>query len=437
MLWRNLLRWLVLAILVSILMLAGFITACTPVRHLLVTADPSPSGPSPKPNLFASLPSQDDERLDAWEARRLELLDALDEIYYGAPPQSASVRRVGEDRSFGSGSQPGDRRLRTLEITADGGKPQRLTLAIITPSSDTSMRGVFLLPYECGLRSALRDPSLPPPAGFTPGYCNADGMLADLIGPMFGEWVGGPPVDWLLERGYAIAAWHESDIAPDSAALHDAALERLGLDPAAYDRPGTVSLWAWTISRVADAISADPEFADLPLVTMGHSRRGKAVLLAAARDRRIDVAIAHQAGTAGGALHGDGVGEPVASITQSYPHWFVPGYAGYAADEASIPVDQHALIALVAPRALLLGNAWRDSWADPSGAWRAMQAADPAWTLYGAQGLLQTRMADIKLSGTLAMHIRPGTHGVTSEDWLAFLAFADAHTANTVQATQP
>ncbi len=428
--WTLLLRRLLWLILLLVVGLASFVAACTPARHLLVTADPTPTGEPPAPELFSNLSGSLEDQRAAWEERRIDLQATLDSTIYGAAPDTAEVRANGTDQPFGAPTLSGDRRLRELQIILQDGEPLSLDLALITPDDDAPLRGVFLLPYECGLRSALRDSSLPEPTGYTPGYCNADGLLADLIGPMFGEWVGGPPVDWVLERGYGIAAWHESDIAPDNPRLHAEALSRLGVAPEADDRPGSVSLWAWTISRVIDGLEADPQFSDLPMITMGHSRRGKAVLLAAARDRRIDVTIAHQAGTAGGALHGDGVGEPIAAITESYPHWFTPAYANYGEDESALPVEQHALIALAAPNAVLLGNAWRDTWADPAGAWRAAEAASAAWPLYGETGLLQARMGEMNPEGHLAMHIRGGTHGVTGDDWRAFLDFADAHTAS-------
>jgi hypothetical protein len=430
MTWFPLFRRLLLLVALLGVMLAGFVAACTPARHLLATADPTPAGPPAQPALFEALPDLAEDRRIAWESGRPALQSALDTVFYGAEPPAAAVRAVGEDTPFGAPDTPGVRRLRTLELSLEGAAPLSLQLALITPDQPAALRGVFLLPNECGLKTALRDETLPEPSGFTPGYCSAEGFLADLIGPLFGKWVAGPPVDWLLERGYAIAAWHESDIAPDSAALHPQSLEQLGLDPAAEDRPGTVSLWAWTISRVADALRADPDFADAPLLTMGHSRRGKAVLLAAARDPRLSVTIAHQAGTGGGSLHGDGVGEPISAITASYPHWFVPAYADYGDDESALPIDQHALIALAAPRAVLLGNAWRDTWSDPAGAWRAAQAASEAWSLYDTPGLTQQRLADLDVSGRLAVHIRGGTHGVTGADWQAFLDFADAHTGD-------
>jgi hypothetical protein len=426
--WSVLIRRLVLLFGLLVSMLVGFTAACTPARHLLATADPTPMGPPPHPDLFTALPGDTGERLARWEAGRPALLAQLDATLYGASPADAAVASAGPAADFGAEGARGVRTLQALELTLPDEARVRLDLALITPEVGAPVRGIFLIPNECGLRAALRDETLPEPQGYTPGYCNAEGLLADLIGPMFGPWVAGPPVDWLLDRGYAIAAWHESDVAPDSARLHAESLKRLGLDPRADGRPGTISLWAWTLSRVADALRADPRFAETPLLTMGHSRRGKAVLLAAARDERFAVTIAHQAGTGGASLHGDGVGEPISAITRSYPHWFAAQYARYGGNESDLPIDQHALIALAAPRAVLLGNAWRDTWSDPAGAWRAAQAASPAWDIYGAPGLAQARLASMDTSGRLAVHIRTGTHGVTDADWRAFLDFADAHT---------
>ena len=75
---------------------------------------------------------------------------------------------------------------------------------------------------------------------------------------------------------------------------------------------------------------------------------------------------------------------------------------------------------------MLLGNSRRDVWSDPAGAWRAAEAASPVWTLYGVDGLNQTRLHEIDVSGHIAYHIRPATHGVRAADWDAFLDFLDA-----------
>ena len=413
----------------SLALAAGLAGACTPVRHLLTTADPLAMGPQARPPLFENLPAAGPARRAAWARERAVLLDQLEATLYGRPPPDPEIRSLSPWRTIAASQAPGRRAVSRVEITPAGGAALDLQLALVTPETGAPVRGLVLVPSECGLQAALHDPAMPAPDGYTPGYCDAEGWLAALIGPVFGEWISGPPVARLLDRGYAVAAWHESDIAPDSAALHDDSLRELGLDPDAPDRPGAVALWAWTLSAVIDALRAEPRFAEVPVIAYGHSRRGKAVLLAAARDARIAITLAHQSGTGGAALHGDGVGESVAAITDSYPHWFAPRYADYAGREDALPIDQHALLALIAPRAVLLGGAWRDTWSDPAGAFRAAEAASKAWTIYDAPGLIQTRLTDFQPGGGIAHHIRPGLHGVTDADWDAFLDFMDAHTA--------
>lgn len=429
MISRALFRRLALLAVLLLALLAGVASACTPMRHILTTADPLAMGAPARPDLFESLPDAPEARLAAWRAGRAALHARLNAAIYGAAPPGPVRLSAGEWRPHSDSTQPGRRSLSRVEIAMADGSPLTLDLALVMPAPEIALRGVVLAPSECGLQAVLHDPALPSPDGFTPGYCDAEGgLLWDMIGGLFGEWISGPPVSQLLARGYAVAAWHESDIAPDSAALHSQSLENLGLDASAADRPGAVSLWAWTISRAVDALRADPRFSDTPLIAYGHSRRGKAVLLAAARDERIAITLAHQSGTGGAALHGDGVGEPIAAVTEAYPHWFAPAYASYGGREDALPIDQHGLIALVAPRAVLLGAAWRDTWSDPAGAFRAAEAASPAWRLHGQAGLVQPRLEAFDPSGGIASHIRPGTHGVSQADWDAFMAFMDAHT---------
>jgi len=138
--------------------------------------------------------------------------------------------------------------------------------------------------------------------------------------------------------------------------------------------------------------------------------------------------ISHQSGTGGASLNKRKKGESIEDITGQYPHWFSKTYAGYAGREEELPIDQHHLLALIAPRPILLGNARRDVWSDPNGALKAAIGADPVWKLYGAdKGLRQQRYKPFNPDADLSLWIRSGTHGVVKEDWPAFLEFLDAH----------
>jgi len=121
-------------------------------------------------------------------------------------------------------------------------------------------------------------------------------------------------------------------------------------------------------------------------------------------------------------------GESIAEITEIYPHWFAQSYAEFADREEHMPLDQHALIALIAPRPLFLGNARRDVWSDPNGAFKAAIGATPVYNLYKKQGLNQDKLRPFIAGADISFHLRPGTHGIVKEDWPAFLAFLDAHT---------
>ena len=132
-----------------------------------------------------------------------------------------------------------------------------------------------------------------------------------------------------------------------------------------------------------------------------------------------------QAGKGGATLTRSYAGETVKQLTASYPHWFSPSYAAYADREGDAPVDQHQLIALAAPRPLLLGNGWKDVWSDPNGSFRAAQGADPVYELLGAEGLAQTGLKDTKARGEIDFFIREGGHGVRVSDWDYMLDWLD------------
>lgn len=411
--------------------LAVWVSACTPARHLIMTADRHARGPAASPPLMAPGFGQDAvSSLAGWQARRPALLAALDEHIYGAAPPLARVRLTASTLVDAAAYQGTARIERhALEIILEDGRTVTQTLALVLPANASGPLPVILVASDCGIDAALGTDGVGAPDAFRHGYCEAGGFLSPVAGFVFGDHVLSPPVADILARGYALAVWHESGIGPDSPGLHAASLERLGLDPDAPDRPGLISLWAWMMSRVADHLAADDRLLPEGLILYGHSRRAKAVLLAAARDRRFAMVLALQPGTGGGALHGDGVGEPVASITQTYPHWFSRRYADYAADETALPVDAHHLLALIAPRPVLLGGAMRDTWSDPAGAFRAAQGARPAWALYAADEPWQAQMDAFEPASRLAIHMRGGLHGVRASDWRAMLDFADAHRA--------
>ncbi len=162
---------------------------------------------------------------------------------------------------------------------------------------------------------------------------------------------------------------------------------------------------------------------------MGHSRNGKAALLAAAFDERIALVIPHQAGCGGTAPSRGTVGETVKKINDSFPHWFNDTFPEFNEQVDRLPFDQHCLIALVAPRPVLLSNAVEDTWANPQGQFEMLQAAAPVYRLLDVEGLSAERMpgVGVLVDSRLGYYIRPGRHSTTPADWQVFREYVDKH----------
>ena len=243
---------------------------------------------------------------------------------------------------------------------------------------------------------------------------------------IFGEFIMGPPYEQLLARGYGVAIIYPGEVAPDYAEGARPALDRLAAALGADTQWGVIAAWAWLYSSMDRILGADPRIDGDRIAAWGHSRNGKSAILAAAFDTEIDAVLSLQSGTGGATLNRSHNGETIGQITETYPHWFAAAYAGWDGREADMPVDQHQLLALIAPRPVLIGNARRDQWSDPQGAWAAAQGADPAWEAHGTAGLDQTGYVELNPEAPLAFYMRNGLHGVHQQDWDAALDFLDA-----------
>jgi hypothetical protein len=200
-----------------------------------------------------------------------------------------------------------------------------------------------------------------------------------------------------------------------------------------YARPdeltwGALSAWAWSGSRAVDYFQTDPDIDTTQIAVIGHSRGGKTSLWAGAQDSRFALVCVNDAGEGGPALSRRNFGEDNAAINRSFPHWFAPKYATYAGKENTLPVDQHELVALVAPRGYHGADAANDLWADPRGSWLALVEASKVWALYGEEVLRDAMplVNDLLICGPMAYHIRQGGHGLTLFDWKLYLDHADS-----------
>lgn len=296
-----------------------------------------------------------------------------------------------------------------------GGAAREVDLVLVLPV-DQSSAPIIISENFCPNNDVIPLPGVcaPENVGFS---CSGGGVAGALMNYVFGRYIVSPPLKDILDRGYGFAALYPSQFVPDQRDAGRAAIA--SLFPDHPNRPGALAIWSNLFDVAARTITA--EFGERPMIAYGHSRFGKTALLAGAWSDNIDAVIAHQSGTLGASALDDKVGEPIDALLNSYPQWAGPGLSRYRDRPNSLPVRPAHLLALTGDKPILLGNARRDVWSDP---WGAFKEAKSAWAeSFAARGPSDFRPQDQK-----AYWLRPGTHGVVKEDWPAFLNFLDENT---------
>jgi len=239
-------------------------------------------------------------------------------------------------------------------------------------------------------------------------------------------------VESVVARGYATVSMYYGDLCEDrneGLTKDVAALFGTGaVNERKPDAWGAIGIWAWGLSRALDYLASDPEVDAKRVAVHGHSRLGKTALWAGAQDERFAYVISNDSGCGGAALSMRDYGETVERINTSFPFWFARNFRAYNARESALPVDQHELIALIAPRPVHVASAEDDKWADPYGEFLAAKHAGPVYALFGKKGLGTATMPAVNqplLGDAVAYHIRTGKHDITPYDWARYLDFAD------------
>jgi hypothetical protein len=237
------------------------------------------------------------------------------------------------------------------------------------------------------------------------------------------------PAEMVIDSGYAIAAIQVADLAPDDKEKYVNGVLQLYPDQLTKDNGmKAIGAWAWGASRVMDYFETDKDIDSKRVAVVGHSRGGKASLWVAANDQRFAICVTNCSGNTGAALARRQFGERINRINASFPHWFNNNYKKYNNNENALPVDQHMLISLVAPRPLYATNASKDLWADPTGTFLSLKNAEKVYALYGIKSNLPANPPGINqpiIQSPLAYHNREGEHNLTAYDWNNFIKFAN------------
>lgn len=375
---------------------------------------------------------------DWFERRRPEILKIFTEQMYGkAPPAPTSASIRFQILSHDENALDGQAIRKEIEITlVEKPHPVTMTMLLYVPKSKRPAPVFWGLNFR-GNHGITTDPAVRMNTNWMPAH--APGVVDNKAteasrGANARRW----PIPLIIERGYAVATAYYGDIDPD----FDDGFQN-GIHPAFYrdgqkrpepDEWGTIAAWAWGLSRGMDYLQQDADLDPARVAVIGHSRLGKTALWAGATDSRFALTISNDSGCGGAAFSRRAFGETFARINYSFPHWFCQNFKQFNNREGEMPVDQHELIALIAPRAVYVASAAEDLWADPKGEFLSARFADPVYRLLGTTGLggsappEESPAVDQPLkTGKIGYHIRTGKHDVTPFDWQQYLDFADLH----------
>lgn len=342
---------------------------------------------------------------DWQKIRRPEILELFRKEVYGRVP-STPYQQTFKVVNLDPKAMGGAATLKQVEITiAAGGKSLVIHLSLFTPNKAAKPVPTFLL--ICNRSVSNIDPTRQTKSEF---------------------W----PAEEAIARGYGIAAFFNGDVDPDKDDGFKNGIHGMldgGKRPA--DAWGTIAAWAWGASRCMDYLVTDKAVAKDKVAVIGHSRGGKTALWAGAEDERFAMVCSNCSGCVGAAIsrRQNKDKETVARINKGFPHWFNENFKRYGGHEDQLPLDQHMLVALIAPRAVCVASASEDLWADPRGEFLSLIKAEPVYQLFGKQGLGEAKempaIGEAIHGDGEHYHMRKGVHNLMLIDWNFYMDFAD------------
>ena len=404
----------------------------------LPNADAQPEGFNydesgvPEFELPDPLITEDGRRVDSvlvWEqVRRPEILRLFEHHVYGTLPDLIVRLRV---RSHGVSRVLDGLALReqqTVYLTDRDDGPS-VDLLIYTPAdAPLPVPAILGLNFR-GNHTVDADPDIRLPTSWVPNDKKQGIMDHRASEASRGARARRWDIEAVVFRGYGLVTAYYGDVDPDYDDSFHNGIHQLAKTDRTAESGGSISAWAWGLSRILDTLETHPRVDGRRVAVFGHSRLGKTALWAGATDERFRLVISNNSGCGGAALARRRFGETVKRINTEFPHWFCRRHHEYNDREDDLHVDQHQLMALIAPRPVYVASAVNDVWADPQGEMLSLFHASPVYALYGRTGLNSSALPEPgqAVMKDVGYHIRPGRHDVTSYDWARYLDFADRH----------
>lgn len=361
--------------------------------------------------------------------RRPEILNAFAQEVYGKVPGELKISEVEIwEQSNDALGGLAIRKQVSLVFRKDS-RNLELNLLIYLPKANEKVP-VFLAYNFAGNHSVSGDPNI----RLTESWVANDpsvGIINNRVteqsrGVHAEQW----PVNFILKAGYGFATAYYGDLDADKDDFTD------GIQPFFYrsgqQNPGSfewgsIAVWAWGLSRILDYLETDPLVDAGKIAIVGQAQTGKAVLWAGANDERFGMVIANESGGGGAAILRRQFGQNVNLMVRNHPNWFSENFNKYAGKEDYLPVDQHMLLALMAPRSLYVSSVVGDRWSDPRGEFLSAKYASDVYQLLGNEGLPAKEMPKLyqPVVGTIAYHVRTGKKELTFYDWQQYIQFAN------------
>lgn len=370
------------------------------------------------------------------EKRRPEIRKLIEEYWFGRAPGGRPREMTFDVFEPGAPAFGGKaiRRQVTIYFTKDRKGPQ-MDLLIYLPANASGPVPMFLNMSFSANNLAVADPGVK--VGKRWDRQSRTQIPANPVPPPGGAARGprGLRVEQFLDAGIGIATFNKDDLAPDFVESEGLGVKALylksGQTKPAADEWGAIASWAWGASRALDYFETDKGVDARRVAIHGVSRLGKTALWAGASDERFAMVIASCSGEGGAAIARRNYGETLAHMAAPtrYPYQFAGNYAKFVDKVSEWPVDANLLVAMIAPRPLLLQTGNTDKWSDPYGEFLAAVAAEPVYQLLGKNGLGTTRFprAGEPILHDLGYFMHDGGHGTVPADFDVYVRFMKMH----------